>query len=531
MKTPMTTIEFLDRAVNIYGNCLGIIADDGTEFTYNEFNQRVNRLSNLFKKWDLEYGDRVAILSFNSHWLLECFYATNQLGIINVPLNYRLRSGEYEYILKDCEAKAVICDAELTPRIEEIRNKVPAKHFVAHDADGAEGNWEDYEELIQASSSEQPNRPEYNEDDICTINYTSGTTGDPKGVMRSFRTEHWHALILCAHFNISDSDIYLWTLPMFHVNGWGHIYAITGFGGVHVCLKKIDSQEVFNRINKFNVSYLCAAPTLLNMLISYYHETPDIVTKGDNPVRLTTAGSPPPQPTIETVENEFGWEIRQLYGLTEVSPLITTSHVPRLTTEENKYRIKRMQGVAALGTDIRVVDSEGKDVEPNGEEIGEIVVKGNQVMEGYWNKPDDTYKSFNTKLPGYFHTGDLATINENGMCEIKDREKDIIISGGENISSVEVENTLYKHPAVFQCAVIGVPSEKWGETPKAIIVPYGDEKPTEEEIIKFCKERIAGYKCVTSVEFTDSLPATATGKVQKFELRKKYWQEQDKTVG
>ncbi len=531
MKVPMTTVEFLDRAVDIYGDHLGVIADDGKEFTYNEFNERVNRLSNLFRKWGLKYGDRVAVLSFNTHWLLETFYATNQLGIINVPLNYRLKSSEYEYILKDCGASAIICDSELTDRIEEIRDGLPAKYYVAYDADKAEGDWEDYEKLLEESSPVQPPRPDYDENDVCTINYTSGTTGDPKGVMRTYRTEHWHALILSVHFQISDGDVYLWTLPMFHVNGWGHIYSITGMGGVHVCLKKVEPAAVFEKINKYNVSYLCAAPTVLNMLIAHYNENPNVPTRGNRPVRLTTAGSPPPQTTIETIENEFGWELRQLYGLTEVSPLITTSHSERFTNEENKYELKRMQGFEALGTDIRVVDNEGNDVDQKGNEIGEIVIRGNQVMKGYWNKPEETEEAFNAKRPGYFHTGDLATINENGMCEIKDRGKDIIISGGENISSVEVENLLYKHPVVAQCAVIGVPSEKWGETPKAIIVPKGDEKPSEEEIIKYCKEKIAGYKCPTSVEYVESLPTTATGKVQKFELRRKYWEGHDRTVG
>ena len=518
----MTTIEFLDRAVDIYGDHIGVVADDGTEFTYNEFNERVNRLSNVFLKWGLKYGDRVAILSFNTHWMLETFYAANQLGLVHVPMNYRLKPGEFEYILNDCTPEVLIVDEELSSQIEQIRDNVSSiKYYVAYNAKEAEGEWEDYETLLENSSPEKPERPEFDEEDIATINYTSGTTGEPKGVMRTFRTEHWHAIMLSGHMGVKDNDVYLWTLPMFHVNGWGHIYVITGNGAKHVCLKKVDAAEVFKKVNKYNVSYLCAAPTVLNMLISYYKESPDTVTTGDSPVRIATAGSPPPQATIEKVEDEFGWDIAHIYGATEVGPIITASYSPKLLESYNKYELKRKQGGEVVGCKVRLVDENGKDVPWDDEHLGEIIVRGNQVMKGYWNKPEDTEVAFNSKRPGWFHMGDLATIDKNGLCEIKDREKDIIISGGENISSVEVENTLYKHPAVDQCAVIGVLHEKWGETPKAVIVlNKGVDKPAEDELKKFCKEKIANYKCPTIFEFVDSLPTTATGKVQKFELRR-----------
>ncbi len=523
MKVPMTTVEFLDRAVDVYGDFVGVVADDGTEFTYKEFNERVNRLSNVFLKWGLEYGDRVAILSFNTHWLLETFYATNQLGIVHVPLNYRLKADEFLYILNDCTPEVLIVDYELTPQIEKIRDKLTSvKHFVAYDADKAEGDWDDYDTLLEGSDPATPARPEFSEDDIATINYTSGTTGEPKGVMRTFRTEHWHALMLSNHQEVKDNDVYLWTLPMFHVNGWGHIYFMTGMGAKHICLKKVDAGEVFRRIREYDVTYLCAAPTVLNMLISYQKENPDIPTAGENPVRIATAGSPPPQATIEKIENEFGWNLSHIYGATEVGPIVTTSHSYKMLEEYDKFDLKKKQGAEVLGCQVKVVDENGEDVPWDDEHIGEIVVRGNQVMEGYWNKPEDTEEAFNAKRPGWFHLGDLATIDKNGFCEIKDREKDIIISGGENISSVEVENVLYKHPKVAQCAVIGVPHEKWGETPKAVIVLNDDsEPPSEDQLKKFCKEKIANYKTPTMFEFVDSLPTTATGKVQKFELRAK----------
>jgi fatty-acyl-CoA synthase len=376
------------------------------------------------------------------------------------------------------------------------------------------------------------------EDDLVTINYTSGTTGDPKGVCRTHRTETIHAYLISVHQEITDDDVYLWTLPMFHVNGWGHIYAITGMGAKHVCTRGVDAEWIFDTVVEEDVSYMCGAPTVLNMLSDYYDDHDgEVPTSGENDVRIATAGSAPPEATIRTVEDEFGWYLKHVYGATETGPLITTSDAKRLFDDDTsaRFKIKKRQGLGYLGTDVRVVDDDGNDVPRDDETIGEIVVRGNQVMDKYWNKPEQTEEAFSDRVEGYYHMGDLATVDENGMIAIQDRKKDIIISGGENISSIELEDTLFEHDAVGSAAVIPAPSEEWGETPKAFVVPdNGDpENPgvTKEELKEFCQDRLAGYKVVRRFEFVEELPTTSTGKIQKYELREEEWEDEDRMVG
>ncbi|NUB91648.1 long-chain-fatty-acid--CoA ligase [Haloterrigena sp. SYSU A121-1] len=530
MRQEMLTTDFLERAVDSYGDVTGVVAHDGTEYTYAEVNDRVNRLAHALEERGVERGDRVALLAPNTHYFIETLYATNKLGAVFVPLNYRLAAGEYQYILEDCAAGTVVADDDYAEKIEAVRDTIPAETFVGYRADEIEGEWTDYEDLLEGQPTEEPDRPDISEDDDASINYTSGTTGDPKGVVRTHRTEHWHALVLNQHMEIRDDDTYLWTLPMFHCNGWGHTYAITGTGGTHVCQRTFDAEGVFERVREYDVSFMCGAPTVLNNLIQYHDEHPDLETTGDRDVRIATAGSAPATATIETVEDEFGWRIIHIYGLTETAPIITTSNSPRRLAERGR-ELKVKQGSQTLCTDVRVVDEDGAEVPRDGETIGEIVVRGNQVMDRYLNKPDATEEAFNARLEGYFHTGDLATIDEDGMVAIQDRKKDIIISGGENISSIEVEDVLYDHPDVGKAAVIPVPSEEWGETPKALVVPRSGAEPTEDEILEFVGEHLAGYKKPSSVDFVEDLPETATGKVQKYELREEYWGEAETRVG
>ncbi len=530
MKEEMTTLDFIDRAVDLYSDVTGIVAHDGTEYTYEEVNERVNQLAHALAASGVSQGDRVALLAPNTHYFIETLYATNKLGAVFVPLNYRLTPGEYEYILSDCAAETIIADYDYAHKVETVRDDVPAETFIGYQASEISGDWTDYEHFIDGQSAEEPARPPITEDEDASINYTSGTTGDPKGVVRTHRTEHWHALILNQHMEITDDDTYLWTLPMFHCNGWGHTYSITGTGGTHVCQRTFDAQGVFRRVREHDVSYLCGAPTVLNNLIKYYQEHDDVVTTGARDVRIATAGSAPATATIETVEDEFDWRIIHLYGLTETAPLITTSNSPRRLAEHGR-ELKVKQGSETLCTEIRVVDEDGHDVERDGATIGEIVVRGNQVMDRYLNKPEITEEAFTDRVEGYFHTGDLATIDEDGMISIQDRKKDIIISGGENISSIEVEDVLYDHEDVLKAAVIPVPSDQWGETPKALIVPTSGAQPSESEIIDFVKDNLASYKAPTSIELVEDLPETATGKVQKYELREEYWQGEERMVG
>ena len=531
MKQEMLTLDFLDRAVDLYDDVVGVIAHDGTEYTYEEVNERVNRLAHALDGRGIDQGDKVALLSPNTHYFIETLYAVNKLGAVSVPMNYRLKPREYEYILNDCDADLVIADYDYADKVEAIREDVPAEEFVGYEADHIDGDWEDYEAFLDGHSTAEPDRPDISEDDDATINYTSGTTGDPKGVVRTHRTEHWHAIVLNQHMEIMDDDNYLWTLPMFHCNGWGHTYAITGTGGTHVCQRTFDAADTFRRVREYDVTFMCGAPTVLNALIQYYEdEGGDVVTTGDRDVRIATAGSAPATATIETVEDEFDWRIIHIYGLTETAPIITSSNSPRRLSERGRG-LKVKQGAETLCTDLRVVDEDGNDVPRDGGTIGEVVVRGNQVMDRYLNKPEITEEAFSDRIEGYFHTGDLATIDEDGMISIQDRKKDIIISGGENISSIEVEDALYDHPGILKAAVVPVPSEKWGETPKAIVVPHEGADPGEEKIIEFVKERIANYKAPTSVEFWDDLPETATGKVQKYEIREEYWEGEERMVG
>jgi len=531
MKREMVTLDFIDRAVDLYDDVTGIVAHDGTEYTYAEVNDRVNRLAHALAEHGVGKGDRVALLAPNTHYFIETLYATNKLGAVFVPLNYRLGTEKLEYILNDCEAGTVIADYDFAEKIQAVRDAVPADTYVGYEADRIDGEWTDYEELLAGRSAEEPDRPDISEDDDASINYTSGTTGDPKGVVRTHRTEHWHALVLNQHMEIKDDDTYLWTLPMFHCNGWGHTYAITGTGGTHVCQRTFDAADTFERVRDYDVTFMCGAPTVLNNLIQFYEERDgDVVTTGDRDVRIATAGSAPATATIETVEDAFGWRIIHIYGLTETAPIITTSNSPRRLAERGRD-LKVNQGAETLCTDVKVVDESGEEVPRDGATVGEIVVQGNQVMDRYLNKPEITEEAFSEKIEGYFHTGDLAVWDEDGMVAIQDRKKDIIISGGENISSIELEDVLYDHPDVAKAAVVPVPSEQWGETPRGLVVPAPGSDPAEEEIKEFVADRVAGYKQLDSVEFREDLPETATGKVQKYELRDEYWEGEERMVG
>ncbi|WP_424019393.1 long-chain-fatty-acid--CoA ligase [Halorientalis pallida] len=537
MEKPLLVTDFLDRARRHYGDEEAVVATTGERYSYDELGERADRFSAFLQDRGIEKGDRVAVLDPNTHYHLEAAYGSMQVGAVHTPLNYRLVPDDFEYILSDAEVDAIYADHEYADRIEAVRDDVPTDTFVTNDADAVDGDWESFDDVIDAAGTDY-DRPEMDEDDDITINYTSGTTGDPKGVVRTHRTETIHAYLVSVHQEIRDDDVYLWTLPMFHVNGWGHIYAVTGIGATHVCTRGVDAEWIFDTVAEEDVSYMCGAPTVLNMLSDHYEsEDGDVATTGANEVRIATAGSAPPEATIRTVEDEFGWHLKHVYGATETGPLITTSDARRLYDDDSdaRFKIKKRQGLGYLGTDVRVVDENGEEVEWDDETIGEVVVRGNQVMDRYWNKPDATEEAFTDRIEGYYHTGDLAVVDDNGMISIQDRKKDIIISGGENISSIELEDTLYEHDAVSQVAVIPAPSEEWGETPKAFVVPANDdpENPpvSTDELKEFCESRLAGYKVVRRFEFVAELPTTATGKIQKYELREREWDDEDSMVG
>jgi fatty-acyl-CoA synthase len=462
----------------------------------------------------------VCILSPNSHFFLESIYGTSQIGAILVPLNYRLVAEDHEYILNHAGVKVVLVDREQVPVVERIRpNLSTVEHWIAACQPGhppvPEG-WRDWEELVRAAASSPPEAPEIAESDLVSINYTSGTTARPKGVMLTHRNLYLNAYNLIAHLGVEHRDVELWTLPMFHCNGWGGVYALTGVGGTHVVLRAIDGAEIWRLIETEKVTFACMAPAVLRAVLD--HEGKDVSRIPTRP-RFVVAGAPPPSAFIERLERDLGWDFIEIYGLTETSPLLTVSR-PDHHTETEDWARRSRAGVQGLGVEIVLLDGDGREVPQDGQTVGEVCARSNVVFAGYWNQPEETARAI---YDGYFHTGDLAVWDETRSIHIVDRKKDVIISGGENISSPEIEDALFQHPAVLECAVIGVPHEKWGETPKALVVLRPGSSATENEILAFCRERLAHFKCPTSVDFLAELPRTATGKLQKYRLREEYW--------
>jgi fatty-acyl-CoA synthase len=389
-------------------------------------------------------------------------------------------------------------------------------YIVAKDSGETPSGWLDWNELVSREPDHAPDPVPRFENDVVSINYTSGTTARPKGVMLTHRNCYINAYSLIGHMRVSHSDVELWTLPMFHCNGWGGVYALTGMGGTHVVLRAIDGAKIFELIAQEGVTFACMAPAVLRTILDCPDKAKhDVKTKP----RFTVAGAPPPAAFIERLEKELGWDFIQIYGLTETAPVLTVS-MPDHATKKEDWQRRSRAGVPAIGVEIAVLDGDAKPVPKDGVSVGEVCARSNVVFKGYWEQPDETAKAIHG---GYFHTGDLAVWDESGSIHIVDRAKDVIISGGENISSPDIEAALYKHPAIVECAVIGVPHEKWGETPKALVVLRPGTKLSEAELIAFSREHLAHFKCPTSVEFLDSLPRTATGKLQKFLLREKYW--------
>jgi len=525
MQVPLLIDDFLDRSAQLYPEKTAIV-DGDLRLSYRQYQDRVNRLSNALLDLGLKAGDRVCILSPNSHFFLESFYATAQVGLILVPLNYRLTPEDHQYIIDHAGVSAVLVDHEYTLIVDAIRGQLPTVNhwIVADDNSTTQEGWLDWETLIADASSDAPQRPERDENDVVSINYTSGTTARPKGVMLTHRNLYINAYNLIAHLQVSHDDIELWTLPMFHCNGWGGVYALTGMGGTHIVLRNVDAADIFTLIENEKVTFACMAPTVLRMVLDYADgDKHDITTTP----RFTVAGAPPPAAFIKRLEEEIGWRFIQIYGLTETAPLLTASQ-PDFAISPADYARRSRAGTPGLGVDVQVLTDDGNPVPRDNESVGEVCARTNVVFAGYWQQQEETDKAI---YGGYFHTGDLAVWDEVGNIHIVDRKKDVIISGGENISSPDIEDVLYQHPCVVECAVIGVPSEKWGETPKALVVLREGDDITEADLIAFCREKMAHFKCPTSVDFIPELPRTATGKLQKFKLREPFWKDQRRVQG
>ncbi len=515
MKTALTPLEFMRRARRLYPDREAVV-DGDVRLTYEQFSQRCDRWAAALQQGlGVDKGDRVAYIAPNTHAQLESFYAVPQVGAVLVPINYRLTAEDFAYIIGHSGARVVCAHADHLDAVDSIRSSLSGvDRFVA--LEGAKEGWLDYEGLIARSSGEVA-RPEISEDDLLTINYTSGTTARPKGVMITHRNAYMNTVGTLVHVHMTPADRYLWTLPMFHANGWTFVWTVTAAGGAHICLRKVDPARIFALVKEESVTMLCTAPTVLISIASAPEELRQGTPRG---VRVLTAGAPPAAATIERIEGELGWDITHVYGLTETTPFITICE-PRPEhaglAPRDLATIKARQGVELVTSgELLVVDDEGREVPHDGATVGEIVARGNVVMEGYYNDPEATAAAFRG---GVFHTGDAAVVHPDGYAEIRDRIKDVIISGGENISSVEVEGVLLRHPAVQEVAVVGLPDERWGEAPHAFVVLTAGATAGEEDLRRFARDRMAHFKVPKSFHVVDELPKTATGKIQKFVLR------------
>ena len=514
MELPLTPLEFFRRARRLYADRDAVV-DGSLRLTYAAFGDRCDRWSAWLQRAGVKKGDRVAYIAPNVHAQLESFYAVPQIGAVVVPLNYRLIGDDFRYMIRHSGATVVCAHADYLECVDGIRGDLAGvEHFVA--LTGARDGWLDYEGLVQASD------PAFtpaaiDEGDMLTINYTSGTTSRPKGVMITHRNAWVNCVGMLIHAPMGPGDRYLWTLPMFHANGWTYTWTVTAAGACHVCLPKVDPATVFRLAAEERVTRLCAAPTVL---IGLANAPADVRARAPRGVHVLTAGAPPAAATIERLEEELGWTVMQLYGLTETAPAITICE-PRpehgALAPAERAVIKARQGVELVTSgELRVVDEQEREVAWDGAAIGEIVVRGNVVMAGYYNDPEATARAMGD---GWFRTGDAAVVHADGYIEIRDRLKDVIISGGENISSIEVEGVLLRHPAVQEAAVVGLPDEKWGEAPHAFVVLRADVQAEAEDVRQFARDHLAHYKAPKSVTFLPELPKTATGKIQKFVLR------------
>ncbi len=514
MDIALTPLDLARRARRLYADREAVV-DGPSRFTYGQFFERCDRWSAVLQRLGVQPGDRVASIAPNTHSHLELFYAVPQIGAVVVPINYRLTSDDFAYIINHSGAKVVCAHSDYLEAIDSVRPELASvEHFVA--LEGMKDGWLGYEAAL-ASASPDFVRPDITESDLISINYTSGTTARPKGVMITHRNAYMNVIGTLVHRSLTPSDRYLWTLPMFHANGWTFVWTITARGATHVCLRKVEPLAIFDLIEREHVSLFCAAATILIAIASAPEELRRRARRG---VRVFTGGAPPAAVTIERIENDLGWELTHVYGLTETSPFLTICEDrPEHAALSSKDRavVKARQGVELVTSgEIRVVDSRGQEVPADGQTTGEIVVRGNAVMKGYYKDPEATARAIRD---GWFHTGDVAVRHPDGYAEIRDRLKDVIITGGENVSSVEVEGVLLRHPAVQEVAIVGMPHEKWGEAPHAFVVLRPGSAASEAELKEFARDHLAHFKAPQWVSFVKDLPRTATGKIQKYVLR------------
>jgi len=511
---PLTIRDFIDRAETVYPDRIAVVdepdqpAESWGEITYAEMARRARSQAATLDEMGVPVGGRVAIVSHNSARFLTSFFGVSGWGRVLVPINFRLSVPEVRYIVEHSGAEVLMVDPALKHLIDEVECK---RTFVLGEDD----------DKIWGSSAD-PEPWEGDESATATINYTSGTTARPKGVQLTHRNNWLNATVFGWQASVDDRDVYLHTLPMFHANGWGHPFTATGVGAKHIVLRQVDGTEILKRIEEHGVTYMCAAPAVVAAALDGAKDWNGPIPGADR-VRIIVAGAPPPTRTIERVREELGWEFIQIYGLTETTPLLTMSRMREewddLDAHEQAQLLGRA-GAPALGVRIKIGPA-------SDDGVGEVLAQSNHNLESYWENPEATEEA---QADNWFHTGDGGTF-EDGYVSIADRKKDVIITGGENVSSIEVEDTLMSHDAVTEVAVIGIPDEKWGELVTALVVldpEAGDV--SEDELIKHCRENLAGYKTPKRIEFRDELARTATGKLQKFKLREEFWEGHDRQV-
>ncbi len=516
MKVALTVNDFLRRAEEVYPHRIAIVdepdqpAESWGSITYADMAARARAIAAHLDALGIAPGERVAIVSHNSARLLTALFGVSGSGRVLVPINFRLVAEEVSYIVEHSGARVLYVDPELDDALAAV---VCEHRFVIDIATDA------------PPLHPEPVEWECDEDATATINYTSGTTARPKGVQLTHRNIWLNAATFGWQLGITDRDVYLHTLPQFHCNGWGVLYAVTGMGAQHIILRKVDGAEILRRVERHGVTLMCGAPAVANMILDAAAQWKGNIP-GSGRVRIVCAGAPPPTKTIERIETELGWELIQIYGLTETTPLLTMnrsrSEYDEMSSAERAAKLSRA-GAAAIGVELRVSPD------------GEILARGNHIMAGYWNQPDATNEAIHPSADDpagehWFHTGDGGTIDDEGYVTITDRKKDVIISGGENVSSIEVEDAVFSHPEIAEVAVIGVPDEKWGELVMALVVRTPTSTLTEADVIAYTKTKLASYKCPKQVEFRETLARTATGKLQKFKLREPYWTGQTRKI-
>lgn len=529
MLLPLTPVRLKRHAAQIFGRKIGVVCED-LRFTYREFAERADRLSDALLQLGINKGDRVAYFSFNCHRLLEAYYGVPQIAGILLPLNIRLSCEELTYILNDAAPRLLCFDPEFIPMLEEMRPHLKSiEQFIS--LRGAKPSWahsKSYDDLLAASEPREIDYRGIDESSVAELFYTSGTTAHPKGVMLTHRNLYLHAFYVTTALRCDDAYVHLYTVPLFHVNSWGAPHTVSIVGGRHVMIRKFDPENVLRLAHQERVTRLQMVPAMMIAMLNHQ----DFAKYDLSSVKeVMMGGAPANTALIRQVEQKIpSCVAKGGYGLTETSPVLTIAHTKDHLAgdaEDLKLRRKATAGYPIAGTEVRVVDLDGRDVKPDGKEVGEVIARSDVVMAGYWNQPEDTARAVRDD---WFHTGDLAVVDEEGYVLIVDRAKDMILSGGENIASAEIERVIYCHPAVLECAVIAVPDEQWGEVPKALVSLKSDHRATEAEIIEHCRAHLAGFKVPKSVEFLEALPKGGTGKILKKVLREKYWAGRERRV-